>query len=67
LAPWEESVTRCGDVTISTEVEAALGREKGGGNTNRPDVNLTVSKNEEEKNYAVNSATINGWRRFKAR
>jgi hypothetical protein len=66
LAPWEESVTRCGDVTISTEVETALGRKKGGGNANRPDANLTVSKNEEN-NYAVNSATINGCRRFKAR
>jgi hypothetical protein len=42
-------VTRCGEVTISTEVETALGRGKGGGNTNRPNMDLTVSKNEEEK------------------
>jgi hypothetical protein len=41
LAPWEGSVTRRVDMTISTKGEVALGRRKGGDDASWTDANLT--------------------------
>jgi hypothetical protein len=47
LAPWEGSVTRCGDVAMSAGGEVALGREKGGDDVSWAKANLTGPKNKD--------------------